>query len=728
MAVAEGLAIGATVVLAGALALSCKPTPTSTSTPTPTPTPTPTSTSTDSLQPLRDFEAARRSATDFAHFPPSNTTLGSDPYTLRRVPLASSAPRTARFLGVLRGSSALVVLDESLHEMSRVDAPASASSMAITKGGDVFVAGELSPTVQRYRFAGDALLPHGALDLPDVRAIRGLAAGPEGVLYVVEEHDGRLLTLSLGRDAGDSFKGGDPARAPISFRRVDSSAGHGALRVARVGPYVVVDALLDHAIIVRRVDPAGVPVTQGETRIVHDGPLWGFDAVEIPPATGAGEGLIIAAGGVEDHPLDRTEGSFGFIDSFLYLYRVEGGVATRLAAINTSALGLITPKAIHLSRGVLGSVVADVFAYGSDRGARFEWAHDPGVAGARSANAEPLIATYECPPGSASVEPFGDGSFALANPLLDAWVHVSPAGGGPALVVRTDDPASKGRTADSRMGEALFFTSLMAPWDKSDGRLSRFTCETCHFEGYVDGRTHHTGRADVHATTKPLLGLFNNRPHFSRALDPNLTTVADNEFRVAGAKSDRDPWFTLQPQDFPWTAELGAGDDAWTPDHLRRALMTFLRDFTPRSNPASVGRSTWSGGERAGAEVFRDRCESCHASRLVADDPSSRVPFERWESLVLAREGAIVWARAEYEKTGVLPYVNEKGARVVSLRRLFKKYPYFTNGTAKSLPALLDRVRYGDAAFFHDAAPERGSLSSLTAHEKEVLLQFLDLL
>lgn len=64
----------------------------------------------------------------------------------------------------------------------------------------------------------------------------------------------------------------------------------------------------------------------------------------------------------------------------------------------------------------------------------------------------------------------------------------------------------------------------------------------------------------------------------------------------------------------------------------------------------------------------------------------------------------------------------------MSLRRLFKKYPYFTNGSAKSLSALLDRVRYGDAAFFHDGAPEQRSLSALTAREKEALLQFLDLL
>jgi hypothetical protein len=727
--VAATLAIGTSVVVATALALSCRPRASGVTTAAPLSVPAPT----DSLQPLRDFESARRRATDFAHFPASDTTLGGDPYALRRIPPSvpagtSSTPHSPRFVGVLRGSSALVVLDDSLHETARLNAPASASSIAITKGGDVFVAGELSHTLQRFRFTGDALQARGALDLPDVRAIRGLAAGPEGVLYVVEEHDGRLLTLTLGKDDDLSAGKVDRAEAPIPFRRVDTPIGHGPLRVARVGPYVVVDCLLDHAIVIRRVDAAGVPREQEEVRIVHDGPLWGFDAVEIPSAGSAGTGLLVAAGGVEDHPLDRTEGSFGFIDSFVYLYRVQGGVATRLAAINTSAIGLITPKAVHLTRGARGSVEVAVFAYGSDRCARLEWAHDPSSLRTSDGALEPEVTPYACLPGSAAVEPFGDGSLAIANPLLDAWVRVTGAGGDRMEVVHVDDPKSTDRSAESHMGEALFFTSLMAPWDKSEGRLSRFTCETCHFEGYVDGRTHHTGRGDIHATTKPLLGLFNNKPHFSRALDPNLTSVADNEFRVAGAKSDRDPWFTLQPRDFPWTAELGAGDEAWTPDHLRRALMTFLMDFSHRPNPAVIGRTTWSSTERAGAEVFRDRCESCHSARLVTDDPSTRVPFERWESLVMAREGAIVWARGEYEKTGVLPYVNENGARVVSLRRLFKKYPYFTNGSAKSLPALLDRVRYDDTVFFHDRAPERATLSSLTDREKEALLAFLELL
>src|SRR5262249_5054646 len=142
---------------------------------------------------------------------------------------------------------------------------------------------------------------------------------------------------------------------------------------------------------------------------------------------------------------------------------------------------------------------------------------------------------------------------------------------------------------------------------------------------------------------------------------------------------------------------------------LRKALMLFLMEFTHRPNPAVLGRSQWSPEEREGALVFSRRCESCHSARLASDIPSSRVPFEEWEALVFSREGAIVWGRIGYEKTGVVPYVHEQGARVPSLRRLFKKRPYLTNGSAKELKDVLDGVRFGAAegssVFYHAGAP-----------------------
>jgi hypothetical protein len=478
----------------------------------------------------------------------------------------------------------------------------------------------------------------------------------------------------------------------------------------RVGQFVAIDCLLDHAIVVRPVDRRGFPLPTGEVRIVHDGPIWGMDAVV------QGGDLWIAAGGVEDHPLDRTQGSFGFVDSFVWVYRVTEGQPREVAEVNASEQGLVTPKALKLSVGPQGEPELVVAAYGSNRLATITWSD-------RDAVAPPTIRTQPVPPGNAAMIDGSDGSRVLANPLLDAWVRV---GAGEPVVVPVPDVAASPRTEEARLGEALFFTTLMAPWDRSDGRLSRFTCETCHFEGYADGRTHHTGRADVRATTKPLLGLFNNRPHFSRALDPDLTTMVNNEFRVAGANSGHDSWFSLSQADFTWTRDLGVHGETLSPERLRRSLMTFLMGFSHRPNPSAFGRDRWTDTERAGAGVFAGRCEGCHEARLVTDDPATRQPFERWEELVFSRADPIVWAHSEYARTGVVPYVNEQGARVVSLRRLYKKYPYFTNGSAKGIEAVLDGVRFDGDRFFHACGPP--TARGLTDDEKSELRAFLDLL
>src|SRR5439155_1444646 len=149
-----------------------------------------------------------------------------------------------------------------------------------------------------------------------------------------------------------------------------------------------------------------------------------------------------------------------------------------------------------------------------------------------------------------------------------------------------------------------------------------------------------------------------------------------------GCRRRHDPWFAIGTAQAPWLAYLGVGPEPLSPEMLRRALMVFLMQFTHRPNPAVLGRSVWSAEERRGAEIFRDGCEHCHEARLVTNRPDSRVPFGEWERLTMTRQGPIVWARDTYEKTGVVPYVHEAGTRVPSLRRLYKKRPYFTNGSA----------------------------------------------
>jgi mono/diheme cytochrome c family protein len=656
------------------------------------------------LEALHAFEDQRRSATDFAALPPSDEVLGPDPYRI-------AALGRGRMIGVLRGESAVVELDRDGAELTRVAAPRSPGGLAVSGDGDALVVGEAARELAQYR-TRDGRLERVATLPVDALGLRDVALAPDGkTAYLVEERDGRLLAMSLERE---------PSRA---FRRTavrELGRCHGPIQVAAIAGHVAVDCLLDHTIEIRsdgsersaRFAPG--PDRGDVARIHHDGPLWGFALHREPDG-----GVLIAAGGVEDHPLEREDGGFGYIDSYLYLYRLAPGAAqpSRLAAINTSELGVVTPKWVAIRAEDPGTVSVTATGYASARAVTLTWRGGDFAA-------RPAVETAELVPGTSAAQLLGDGGFIAADPLLDAWIVRR----GGALRVVPVAGAGRPRSALSRVGELLFFTTMMSPWNSADGKLSRFTCETCHHEGYVDGRIHFTGRGRVYAATRPLYGLFNLRPYFSRALDKTMTQMVHAEFRVANRHNGRDPWFALSRADVPWLDRVAGIPAQLPPELLREAFMTFLMDFTHRPNPAAQDHARFTELERAGARTFRDRCAGCHAPRLAADDPGSAVPFERWESLVLSPAGPIVWSDASYARTGVEPYVHDRGARVAPLRRLYKKWPYFTSGSARSLAEVLDRFASSPGATYHDGAPADPALVRLTTEDKQALRAFLDLL
>lgn len=654
----------------------------------------------DPLAQLRAFEEARRAEAHFLETPAQDRGFGADPYDVATM-------HDGRVAGILRGRDALVVLDADLREVARVAAPRSPSAVAVYGGppagvlrpGDVLVASEIEPVLAHYRPStrdeGRAIERLADVPLDDVIAARDVATGPEGVVHVVEEHDGRLVTLRF---------------TSRGIERHERTMPRGPLRLARTRTALFVASPLEHTIAVLPVDRRGVPAALAATATI-DGPYWSLAALE----TADGKARIVA-GGVEDHPLDRRGGFFGFIDSFVYVYTYRLGEKElrRTAAINVSEQGLIVPKAIAFADD--GSAL--VTSYGSANAVRLSWRD--GV------DAPPSVSGLASRPGISAIVRAG-ARFVAADPLLDAWVAIgdgSRAAEAGLRVVRVEDGDDR-RSDRERIGEALFFTGLMAPSSSSDGAKSRFSCETCHFEGYVDGRVHHTGRGDVHATTKPLVGLFNNRPHFSRALDPDLSAVAENEFRVAGAPSPVDPHFDVDARDVPWLGDLAVRSRHYDATELRLSLMAFLMSWTHRTNPRAASSRAFTGEERAGAVLFRDRCERCHQARAAADDPGSRVELDRWESLVLGGHGPLVWGSDAYEKTGIVPYVHERGARVPSLRRVYKKRPYFTNGSAPDIASVLRRARFDEGGrFSHDG----GAGTSLDEPSVRALAAFIDLL
>ncbi|HXN33193.1 MAG TPA: hypothetical protein VN894_15080, partial [Polyangiaceae bacterium] len=129
----------------------------------------------DPLAELRSWEAATRAQTDFVRARTSDVALGTDPYVIRRISNGEGAAAEDRFVGILRGRSALVELDDALREVRRFAAPASPTGLAVAASGDVFAVGELSSRVARFRFASGRLEPAGFIELPGVRAIRDVA-------------------------------------------------------------------------------------------------------------------------------------------------------------------------------------------------------------------------------------------------------------------------------------------------------------------------------------------------------------------------------------------------------------------------------------------------------------------------------------------------------------------------------------------------------------------------
>lgn len=635
------------------------------------------------VQRLREREAALRHELSPSVQPPWLDVSGADPYRI--------AALGGGFVGILRGSKALVHLDHELHERARLQLPESPTALCVV-GATAFVASRYDRHLWRVRVGSDGRLePEPAFDVGSV-GVADLACADDGIVHVLPVESTELLTLD--------------ARGK---RLSSATALSGGMRLRRAGRHLLELSLFERSLRVLELGPRG-QVQRELGRIRHDGTLWGFDVLE------QGAELLVAVAGVEDQPLVRAHGEFENIDSFVWIYRLhDSGKLEPLTTLNVSDSGLIVPKALALRAQAEGGFSLTVLAAGSGRMLRASFAD--------ASFTNPMIDVVSAPPGASDAVFSGDGrSAAYTSPLFDAFVAAGPGG---VKLSRMD--AERRPSPTVRLGEALFFSELMAPENFSAGTHSRFSCETCHFEGGVDGRTHYTGRGAVSVVTKPLLGLANNRPHFSRAMDRDLSSVCHNEFRVAGAGSGTDPWFSLETARFPWLADLGIERATLSPLELREALLQFLYAFSHAPNPHARGRTHFTELEHDGAAAFREHCASCHRPRLVTDDPNSELGFDDWEAALFRRNAPLTWASPDYAKTGVLPYVHERGTRIPSLRRLALKPRYFTSGEAADLTGVLERFREAPGGALHVAPP--GAVGSgLTAAEQRALLAFLQLL
>lgn len=661
--------------------------------------PEPASVQERTLAALEAWEEGVREATDFAAIPASDSRFGADPHRILALPGDGGSPR---FAVLERGHDQLSLVDAHGQVLSRAPTVHQPTSL-VNVDGELWVAGLGDARLERFTFDGDSLqaATPTSLALPAGASIRDATLDAAGALWLADEGHHRLLELAP--------RGDDPPREHPSCR--------GPLQLEALGEGLIHSCLLAHRVHTEALD------------ITHDGPIWAF-ALAPPPGPER-----VALVGVEDHPLERAEGGFGYIDSFLFIR--ELGEGRLLAAVDLSAHGVVTPKWVRW----LSPTRVAVTGYASDVWLELEWA-TPDCAG------EPTVSSRPWLPGTTDVAALPEGRGWLAtNALFDALVRVELDDAGTwteapePIFLDAAAPQVDDRSFEERLGELLVFTTAMAPRNDAEGKRSRFTCETCHFEGRGDGRVHFTGRERegqrVHARSKAILGLFPNRPHFSRALDRTLATMVHAEFRVANRFSAdpdyREGWFTLDADERPWLAQVPGWSGPVDPPALRRALMRFFMRASMPQNPRARGRSGYTELEREGAEAFAARCEGCHQARLVTDDPSTRQDFERWEALIFAEPtgSPIVWASEAYAQTSIGPWVHDEGARVASLRRLNLIWPYFTTGEAESLEAVVEGVRVGEGGTVdHDLGPlePKDPRDGLGPAEREALVAFLRLL
>jgi hypothetical protein len=269
----------------------------------------------DPLVPLRAFEQEKRAHAKVLEAPSSDRTFGADPYDV--VALADGS-----FAGILRGRDAVVFLDENLAELARIGVARSPSAIAIYDGpprgalrpGDLLVTSEIESVITHVR--GRKRIED--IPLSGVTGARAIAIGREGTIHVSEEHGDTLVSLT--------------PRADGTFERRTHEVPRGPMRMARTRHGVVVASVTGHAL--TAIDDEGARASTW-----NDGPYWAVAARDVEGGT------IIVASGTEDHPLDRREGFFGFVDSFVYVYwRADGSnELARIAAINASDQDVVVP-------------------------------------------------------------------------------------------------------------------------------------------------------------------------------------------------------------------------------------------------------------------------------------------------------------------------------------------------------------------------------------------------
>lgn len=570
-------------------------------------------------------------------------------------------------------------------------------ALAALPGGGVLVScrfdpdlGVIEPGTHRYR-----RLPAG----PE-HGHRGIAVNAErGVVYVASPPLGGVKIVALdGRGVLQTVPTGAAPRALL-----------------RHGDLLLVSNFISHTVTAHRIGGDGL-LSAAIQSIGTDAPV---QELAVAPA-GPGEGPSLLLLTHEDRPVDRQDGPVTGLDSVVLALPLAPGPRP----FGDPGPGRRRRRSFNLTeRPVSSGLLAKLDAVVYDPARKRLW-----IAGAATDN---LLVSAGLPGGD--TVPVGanpvalallpDGRVASADRLSDTVSLVTLAPDGrPEPATQQVVVGEPRRDGPAERGELLFYGRALVPNNVADGPLSVYACSACHDDGHVDGRLHPARRNRFRSMTKTCRGLATTAPYLSLGEIGTLKDFADNILSTHAQGEERAPrtydWY-------PVTLRLRGVGPGWrtatlSPQQVRQAMAAYLARIPAEPSPfVPPGSRTLPAQAQRGLGLFLDRCARCH--QTVGNSAlGNRVPEAELPRRILRRQVAFT-STARFD-VGT-PVLGRDGNNPPSLRGVWQAAPYLSDGSARTLEALLLRTD-PDAEQVHAAANALPA-PRMSADERAALLAFL---
>lgn len=248
---------------------------------------------------------------------------------------------------------------------------------------------------------------------------------------------------------------------------------------------------------------------------------------------------------------------------------------------------------------------------------------------------------------------------------------------------RTDTIVASAAAMDAeRLGRYLFYQTGM--WQNS--KENAYTCNSCHWNGLSDHRMHPGFHESRYELTRPVAGIALSRPVFTPMQAETLSEAIEGLFRGLDVRY----WQKQNQQSPPYylrdiVVDLGYDKRQTLSAHAARsALLTTLMRWPVEQPLARKPGIPLSERARRGSNTFARDCARCH-------EPADSMRTRKFLPLSTLKHRPLVFGAPLYARTGAAPYYTPHGNRISPLINLARGGPFFSDGSAADLSAVVER-------------------------------------